>query len=64
MRDAAAAPSPQHASGSDAARRELLRLREQDQIGDEVMTRMMREADLTARAAEKDALPGAGPPQP
>jgi hypothetical protein len=39
-------------------------LRERDRIGDEVLVRMLREADLTSRAAEGDALPGAGPPNP
>jgi CPA1 family monovalent cation:H+ antiporter len=46
------------------ARRELVRLREGDQIGDEVLTGMLREMDLAARASEGDALPGAGPPNP
>ena len=49
-----------------AARRALLGLREEDRIGDEVLNKMLREADLKARAAEgaAAALPGAGPPQP
>jgi CPA1 family monovalent cation:H+ antiporter len=64
MREAAASPSEEEASGVDAARQQLLQMRERDEIGDEVMTRMMREADLAARASEKDVLPGAGPPQP
>lgn len=38
------------------------RLREENKIGDETMVGMMRENDLTARAAENDPLPGAGPP--
>jgi CPA1 family monovalent cation:H+ antiporter len=46
------------------ARRELVRLREGDQIGDEVLTGMLRETDLVARASEGDALPGSGPPNP
>lgn len=48
----------------DAARRALLRLRETDRIGDEVLRRMLRETDLRSRAAEKGSLPGAGPPNP
>ncbi len=49
-----------------AARRALLGLREEDRIGDEVLRKMLREADLKARAAEgaAAALPGAGPPNP
>ncbi len=46
------------------ARRELVRLRDGDQIGDEAMIGMLRETDLVARAAEGDALPGAAPPNP
>ena len=64
MREAAQAPGPQHGSAVNAARQQLVRLREQDEIGDEVLTGMLREADLVDRAGEKDALPGAGPPQP
>ena len=43
------------------ARRALLELREEDRIGDEVLRKMLREADLKARAAEGPAaaLPGA-----
>ncbi|MDP9413611.1 MAG: hypothetical protein M3Q08_05860 [Pseudomonadota bacterium] len=48
----------------DAVRHLLLRLRERDRIGDEVLARMMRETDLNARASEENALPSAGPPQP
>ncbi|MDQ3557849.1 MAG: cation:proton antiporter [Pseudomonadota bacterium] len=48
----------------DAARRALIKLREEDRIGDEVLLRMLRETDLHARAAEEDVLPGAGPPNP
>ena len=33
-------------------------------VGDEVLVRMLRETDLTSRAAEGNALPGAGPPNP
>jgi CPA1 family monovalent cation:H+ antiporter len=46
------------------ARRQLVRLRENDRIGDEVLTGMLRETDLVARASEGNALPGAGPPNP
>jgi CPA1 family monovalent cation:H+ antiporter len=55
---------PGCAGDLDGARRALLRLREGDRIGDEVMVRMLREMDLAARAAEGDALPGSGPPNP
>lgn len=61
---AIAAPGPESADGFDAARRALLRLRERDRIGDEVLISMLRETDLAARATEGDALPGAGPPNP
>jgi CPA1 family monovalent cation:H+ antiporter len=64
MQEAAASSPGGNASDVDAARQQLLQMRERDEIGDEVMTRMMREADLAERASEKDALPGAGPPQP
>jgi CPA1 family monovalent cation:H+ antiporter len=64
MRDDAASRDDANGSGTDAARQRLLRMREDNSIGDEVMTSMMREVDLAARAAEKDALPGAGTPQP
>jgi CPA1 family monovalent cation:H+ antiporter len=47
-----------------AQRRALLALRESNRIGDEVLRRMLREADLYERASETDALPGAGPPNP
>lgn len=52
--------------GPDAARREALRLRERDSIGDETLNKVLREADLATRAAEgpAKALPGAGPPNP
>ena len=58
------APGRENANGFDAARQALLTLREADRIGDEVLTEMLRETDLTSRAAEGDALPGAGPPNP
>jgi CPA1 family monovalent cation:H+ antiporter len=64
MQEAAASAVEGDASGLEAARQQLLRMRERDEIGDEVMTRMMREADLAARASENDVLPGAGAPQP
>ena len=52
--------------GLCAARRALLELRETDRIGDEVLRKMLREADLKARAAEGPAaaLPGAAAPNP
>ncbi|HZH25937.1 MAG TPA: hypothetical protein VEY95_02035 [Azospirillaceae bacterium] len=49
---------------SDAARRNLLRLRAENRIGDEVLRSMLREVDLRTRAAEGGGLPGAGPPNP
>ncbi len=64
MRKASEAPDAKHASSHDAARQVLVSLRERDVIGDEVLVRMLRETDLHARAAEENALPGAGPPQP
>ena len=64
MNQAAQAPAEENEDAFDAARQELMRLREQDRIGDETMVGMMRETDLNARAAENDPLPGAGPPQP
>ena len=64
VREAAQAPAEKNASSFDAARQELVHLREQDRIGDETMLGMMRETDLNARAAENEPLPGAGPPQP
>jgi hypothetical protein len=64
MAAAAAAPSRKHVNSFDAARQALLRLREQNRIGDEVLISMLREADLASRAAEGNALPGAGPPNP
>ena len=52
--------------GLDAVRRTLLQLREDDHIGDEVLQKTLREADLSARAAQGPAaaMPGAGPPNP
>jgi hypothetical protein len=49
-----------------AARRASVRLREEDRIGDKVLHKTLREADIKARAAEGPAaaLPGAGPPNP
>jgi hypothetical protein len=61
---ALATPGREHANGFDAARQALLRLRECDRIGDEVLVRMLRKTDLTSRAAEGDALGSAGPPNP
>ncbi|HEX2527342.1 MAG TPA: cation:proton antiporter [Geminicoccus sp.] len=61
---ASRSPGREHANGFDAARQALVRLREQDRIGDETMVRMLRETDLLSRAAEGDALPGSGPPNP
>jgi CPA1 family monovalent cation:H+ antiporter len=64
VNEAAKAPGEENADAFDAARQELMRLREQDRIGDETMAGIMRETDLSARAAENEPLPGAGPPQP
>ena len=64
MEEAATAPKRAHANAFDAARQALLALRERNRIGDEVLTRMLRETDLTSRASEGDVLPGAGPPNP
>ena len=47
-----------------AERRVLIRLRERNEIGDEVLRRLLREADLRKRAGEGDASPGAPPPAP
>jgi len=64
--NAAAEEAGEGEDGLCAARRTLLGLRGEDRIGDEVLRKMLREADLKARAAEGPAaaLPGAGPPQP
>ncbi len=62
--EALANPGPHQVNGFDAARSALVRLREEDRIGDEVLVAMLRETDLMARAEEGDALPGAGPPNP
>jgi CPA1 family monovalent cation:H+ antiporter len=64
VEDALASPGREHANGFDAARQALMHLREEDRIGDERLVAMLRETDLLARAAEGDALPGAGPPNP
>lgn len=61
---AAEAPGRQHANAHDAARQALIGMRERDEIGDEVLVRMLRETDLHARAAEDNVMPGAGPPNP
>jgi NhaP-type Na+/H+ or K+/H+ antiporter len=62
------APHDAHPEALDAERRALMRLREQDEIGDEALRKLLREGDLRARAAEAEASgnasPGAGPPQP
>ena len=64
--NAAAEEAGEEEDGLRAARRTLLELRETDRIGDEVLRKMLREADLKSRAAEGPAaaLPGAPPPQP
>ena len=51
-------------SGFHAQRRALLELRARNRIGDEVLRKMLRGADLRQRATEESALPGAGPPNP
>jgi NhaP-type Na+/H+ or K+/H+ antiporter len=63
---AAAEQSGAEENDLDAARRALFELRERDRIGDEALRKMLREADLKARAAEGPAaaLPGAAPPSP
>jgi CPA1 family monovalent cation:H+ antiporter len=62
----AAAEESGEEDGLCAARRALFHLRESDRIGDEVLRKMLREADLKSRAAEgaAAALPGASPPNP
>ncbi len=62
----AAAEESGEEDGLCAARGALFHLRESDRIGDEVLRKMLRDADLKARAAEGPAaaLPGAGPPSP
>ena len=64
--NAAAEDAGGEEDGLCAARRALLELRGNDRIGDEVLRKMLREADLKSRAAEGPAaaLPGAAPPQP
>ncbi len=56
--------SESDADAHDAARQALLALRRRNEIGDEVLIRMLRETDLHARASEENVLPGAGPPNP
>jgi len=51
----AAAREEDEGKSHDAARRALLSLRERDEIGDEMLRRMLREADLRSRAAEGGA---------
>jgi CPA1 family monovalent cation:H+ antiporter len=62
------APHAAHPEALEAERRTLMRLRAQDDIGDEALRKLLREGDLRARAAEAEgsgsAAPGAGPPQP
>jgi NhaP-type Na+/H+ or K+/H+ antiporter len=62
----AAKGEPDVQRGHDAIRRALLQLRHDNHIGDEMLQKMMRETDLSARAAEGPAaaMPGAGPPNP
>ncbi len=64
MRSAAEAPDPEHTSSHEAARQVLVGLWERDVIRDEGLARMVRETDLHARAAQKNALPDAEPAQP
>ena len=40
----------------DAARRALIGLRQRDEIGDEVLAKMLHETDLKSRAADQDNL--------
>lgn len=68
----AAAEAREEVTGDDAVcpeglaaeRRELLARRERDEIGDDALRSLLREADLRRRAAEKDGKPGALPPRP
>jgi CPA1 family monovalent cation:H+ antiporter len=65
-RDAVPGAAAEHGP-LEAERRELLRLRERDEIGDEALRELLREGDLRRRAAEAeagDAMPGAPPPRP
>ena len=64
LRAAAQGAKAGSSSSFDAARREAVRLREADEIGDEVMQKMIRSTDLQERSSDSDVLPGAGPPQP
>jgi CPA1 family monovalent cation:H+ antiporter len=56
--------SGENSESHNAARRALMALRNENRIGDEVLTRMLRETDLHARASEENVMPGAGPPNP
>ncbi len=63
----AGAPDETHPEALEAERRVLMRLRAQDVIGDEALRKLLREGDLRLRAAEAaqgEAAPGGGPPQP
>lgn len=53
-----------HPEGFAAERRTLVELRENNEIGDEALRRLLRETDLRKRAGEDDASPGAPPPNP
>lgn len=53
-----------HPESFAAERRALVGLRENDEIGDEALRRLLRETDLRKRAGEGDASPGAPPPNP
>lgn len=53
-----------HPEGFAAERRTLVGLRENNEIGDEALRRLLRETDLRKRAGEGDASPGAPPPNP
>lgn len=53
-----------HPEGFAAERRTLVALRENNEIGDEALRRLLRETDLRKRAGEGDASPGAPPPNP
>lgn len=60
----AASRAGAQSSPHNSARQSLLALRERDAIGDEVLTAMLRETDLNARALQENVMPGAGPPNP
>ena len=53
-----------HPEGFAAERRALVGLRENNEIGDEALRRLLRETDLRKRVGENDASPGAPPPNP